>query len=187
MSQNEKEQSSSYVYQQAPGENTKEDPPHSDPDPAVPIPPRQSYSPWPFLTLFSLLLVGGLSALGQHEFYTYVNGEDVQQFPLPQTWVIRVGTAFAFLFQTVLVAGVGSAFVHRFWYSIRRSTLAIETIDSIFTVLGDPKQFWNVEFIFKTKLLFLFAVISYCIPIATILSPGALTGIVISWKLLKTQ
>ena len=50
-------------------------------------------------------------------------------------------------------------------------------IDVMFKILGDPLQFLNVDLIFKTKLLFLFAILSYIVPIATILSPGALTGV----------
>jgi hypothetical protein len=127
--------------------------------------------------MFLLFIVGTLAAVGQHLFYSYANGKREEEFPISQNWVIRVGTAFAFLFQTVLVAAVGSAFTQRFWFAVRRESLAIGSIDAMFSVLGDPRQFFNTEFIFKTKLLLVFAVISYLLPIATILSPGALTGI----------
>jgi hypothetical protein len=140
-------------------------------------PPARSLSWRSFVIMFLLLAIGSLAAIGQHLFYAYCNGKQTAQFPISQDWVIRVGTAFAFLFQTVLVAAVGSAFTQRFWFAVRRETLAVGSIDAMFSVLGDPTKFFNIELIFKTKLLFAFAVISYLLPVATILSPGALTGI----------
>jgi hypothetical protein len=149
-------------------------------------PPARSLSWKSFAIMFLLLTVGILAATGQHLFYSYVNGERVEDFTISQDWVIRVATAIAFLFQTVLVAAVGSAFTQRFWFAVRRESLAIGSIDAIFRILGDPRKFFNTEFMFKTKLLLLFAVISYLLPVATILSPGALTGNLFSIRVVVT-
>ena len=47
------------------------------------------------------------TALGQHAYYGYLSNREVDQFVLSQSWVIRIGTAFGFLFQSCLVARVG--------------------------------------------------------------------------------
>lgn len=70
------------------------------------------------LGMLSLLVLGTLAAVGQHLFYSYVNGKHVTDVKISQDWVIRVGTAFAFLFQTVLVTAIAAAYRHRFWFSI---------------------------------------------------------------------
>jgi hypothetical protein len=178
MSEIHGEPKSNYSYQPTPSDSQDGvDKGISELRPHSVVPPALSLSWRSFAIMFLLLIIGILAAVGQHLFYSYANGKLEEEFPISQDWVIRVGTAFAFLFQTVLVAAVGSAFTQRFWFAVRRESLAIGSIDAMFSVLGDPRQFFNTEFIFKTKLLFVFAVISYLLPVATILSPGALTGI----------
>jgi hypothetical protein len=126
--------------------------------------------------MFFLLTVGTLVAVSQQRFYSYANGNMKRVCDIPGSgdpcWhCIRL------FFQTVLVAAVGSVFTQRFWFAVRRESLEASSIVAMFNVLGDPRQFFNTEFVFKTKLLLVFALISYLLPVATSLSPGALTGI----------
>jgi hypothetical protein len=123
-----------------------------------------------------LFIVGVVAAVGQHCFYSYLNGREVDQVIITQTWVIRIGIAFGFLFNYVVVAAVGIAFCHRFWFSVRREALSVGAIDSIFNVLDDPLQFLNFDAVFKAKILFLVAGIAWLIPLSSMFGPGALTG-----------
>ena len=66
----------------------------------------------PFVSMFLLLSASALSAAGQHFFYSYVNGKNVESFRIPQDWVIRVGTGFAFLFHIILVHDYAHAVSH---------------------------------------------------------------------------
>jgi hypothetical protein len=88
-----------------------------------------------------LFIVGVLAAVGQHCFYSYLNGREVDEFVITQTWVIRIGIAFGYLFNYAVIAAVGIAFCHRFWFSVRRGAFSVGAIDSIFNVLDDPLQF----------------------------------------------
>jgi hypothetical protein len=123
-----------------------------------------------------LFAVAVVVAIAQHIVYSYLNNREVDQVVITQTWVIQVGNAMGFLFKSVLVAAVGIAFCHRFWYSVRRETIRIGSLDSMFTVLQDPWQFLNIDLIFKTQVLFILAGIAWLVPISAIFAPGALTG-----------
>jgi hypothetical protein len=129
-----------------------------------------------FITMFVLLLVAILAAAGQHFYYNYLNGRSVNDVPVSQGWIIRGGTAFAFLFKTCLVMAVGVSFCQSFWYRIRRTTLEVGTLDAIFVLLQSPLSFLVGDLWVKAKLLLLIAVIAWLVPISAILSPGALTG-----------
>jgi len=139
-------------------------------------PPPRPIGPKPLVTSL-LYLVGGIFVAGvQHLFYSFLNGKNVESFAVPQDWVIRIGTAFAFLFHAILVPAVAAAFTHRFWYSARQKALTVRTIDGLYSLLGNPLAFLNLELLSKTKLLCVMAGVGYLIPVASILAPGALTG-----------
>lgn len=131
----------------------------------------------PFVSMFLLLSASALAAGGQHLFYSYVNGKNVETFRIPQDWVIRIGTGFAFLFHIILVPAVATAYAHRFWYSASQRALTVRTIDGLFTLAGNPLELFNLELLSNTKMLCAFALVGYLIPLASILSPGALTGV----------
>jgi len=139
-------------------------------------PPPRPIGPKPLVTSI-LCLIGGVVVAGvQHLFYSFLNGKDVENFAIPQGWVIRIGTGFAFLFHAILVPAIAAAFAHRFWYSARQKVLSVRAIDGLFSILGNPLAFLNLELLSKTKLLCVLAGVGYLIPVASILAPGALTG-----------
>ena len=87
-----------------------------------------------------------------------------------------MGTAFAFLFKTSLVSAVGVAFCQGFWFAARRKAIRIKGLDAIMAVVQNPLNFFSPDLLLETKVLFALALISWLLPIASILSPGALTG-----------
>lgn len=143
--------------------------------PQAPPMPR-SIGPKPFVSMLLLLSAAALASGGQHLFYSYVDGKNVETFRLSQDWVIRVGTGFAFLFHTLLVPAVATAYAQRFWYSAGQRPLTVRTIDGLFALAGNPLELFNLEILCNTKMLSVFALVGYFIPLASILSPGALTG-----------
>jgi hypothetical protein len=135
------------------------------------IPGFKSYA-----IMLSLFGVGIAAAIFQHCFYSYINGRQIDDVPITQTWVIQAGNVFAFLFKATLVAAVGAAFCQRFWFSVRRQAIRVRTIDVIFGVLQNPVEFINTDFPRETKMLFAFAALSWILPLSAIFSPGALIG-----------
>src|SRR5437762_2902931 len=128
-------------------------------------------------SLMILLLVTGLlTSLAQHFFYSYVDGRQPQQVTIEQIWVIRIGTALAFLFKTSLVASIGIAFCQRSWFSFQRDAISVDGIDAIFGILRDPLKFFVADMLVRTKVLTLLALISWLLPLSAIFSPASLTG-----------
>lgn len=146
--------------------------------PAPPTSDNSSTARWKTpLLMVCLLVLAAATAIGQHCFYNYLNLKQVANVAIPQTWVIRVGNGFAFLFKSLLVAAIGIAFYQRFWYSSQRVALQLKSVDAIFGVLKDPFKFFNVDLVLRTKVLFILALIAWILPITAIFAPGALTGL----------
>jgi len=136
-----------------------------------------SIAVWKSLAMMGgMLFVGILTAIGHDRFYTYLNDRVVTEVSLSQAWVIRAGTAFAFLFKTVLILVVGNVFCQVFWFTMRRDALQMGTIDAIFNLIRNPLQVFNTELLRKRVSLVLLAVTTWLIPVCAIFSPGTLTG-----------
>jgi cation transport ATPase len=144
---------------------------------AEPTATQPRFPGWKSYTMMSALLVFALgAAIGQHEWYNYLNGRAVNQVPIDQSWAIRVGTAFAFLFKAAAAAAVGIAFCQGFWFSVRRGAFRVNSLDAMFQVLSNPFKFFNTALILKAASLFILAILVWLLPITAVLSPGAVTG-----------
>ena len=69
-----------------------------------PTPSSQMFGKRSAYTQLSVLV-----AVGHYLSYVYLDGRELDDVVLPQTWVIRVGNAFAFLFKLTLVSAIGVA------------------------------------------------------------------------------
>lgn len=145
--------------------------------------------PWAILGIktCSILLVCWTAALvvaiAQHLFYTHINQRAVDQFIIPQAWVIRIGNACAFLFKTTLAATVGIAYAQRVWYAVHNHAVEIGTLDTMVDGRSNPFIFLKPSLFRNATLLILVAIISWLLPFSAILAPGALTG----WFLWRSE
>jgi len=128
-----------------------------------------------YATMLVLFLIGLFVAIGHHQFYSYLNNRQIED-TVPQTWAIRIGNGFGYLFKTVLVAAVGVAYAQGFWFFVRRKSLEIASLDKYFGVLYNPLSFFNTDLLQHTTLLFALAVVSWLLPLAGVFAPGTLTG-----------
>lgn len=127
-----------------------------------------------YATMLGLLAIAIATAAGHHAFYDYLDGREVNHVSVSQSWVIRIGTAFAFLFKASLVPAIGVAFCQGFWYAVRRNRVA--GLDAMFGVLQNPFNLFDGDLLFRNKRLVVLALICWLLPISAIFSPGALTG-----------
>ena len=129
------------------------------------------------LVMTALFATALFAAVAQHFFYTYLNRREIDSFFLSQVLVSRVTTAIVFLFKTCnIVAAVGIAYMQAFWHRVRRSAIRVKGLDSMFSVLRNPFEFFNPDVLFRAKILLVLAMVSWTLPIASIFVPGALTG-----------
>lgn len=114
----------------------------------------------PFVIL-STLLAGLVCALAHHFTNAYLSGQVVTDCAIPQAWVLRLQTVFAFLVKMFFTVSVGSAFVQRQWWKFHRQGFNVREIDAITTVLGDVFSLLTLSAWRKAPLLAVAALISW--------------------------
>jgi hypothetical protein len=108
---------------------------------------RKTLGPKPFVSMLLLMTGAMFAAVGQHAFYAHANGNDVETFFIPQEWVIRIGTGFAYVFQIVLVAAVTSAYAHRFEGTQGRKRSRGRKLLSLPEILGYKYGGWRWRYV----------------------------------------
>lgn len=133
-----------------------------------------------FLAMLGFLLLGVLIAISHHLFYSYLNTRATATAVVGQTWAIRIGNSFSYLFKTALVAVISVVYAQSFWFIVRRTAFEIGTLDDLFTLLNNPLGFYNRPSLYgRASLLFALAIVSWLVPISALFAPGALTGLFI--------
>jgi hypothetical protein len=112
------------------------------------------------LSMWASLAFGIFIAIAHHFFYEYWDGRPVDR-GISQDWVLRFGTAFAFLTKTSLALATGIAYVQKQWLTLQRENLSLGHIDLLFGVLSDSSFLLHIRLWPKQSLLFLPAVISW--------------------------
>jgi len=130
-----------------------------------------------FLAMLALLLIGVLTAISHHLFYSYLDKRATDSV-IGQDWAIRIGTAFAYLFKMALVAAVSVVYAQAFWFILRRHAFEIGTLDDLFTLLTNPIRLYNRSLYGRASLLLGLALVAWLLPISAVFAPSALTGFV---------
>ncbi|KIH91229.1 hypothetical protein SPBR_01394 [Sporothrix brasiliensis 5110] len=93
----------------------------------------------------------------------------------PQTWALRFGTALAFLNKTALSMVVASVAAQQVWYTLRRTAMTVDGIDGLFDLLNNPLAlFASRSIIVHAKVVVLVAVLAWCLPLASVVTPATL-------------
>ena len=116
---------------------------------------------WRSPTLMIGLFLCGLSfSVGHHVYYKSLDDTLVKSTE-EQTWALRIGTGFAFVVKTLLVAAIGIAAVQQIWATLRRKSVNLRGIDAMFSILNDPLAFFAPDMWLCAKTLTLLAIISW--------------------------
>ncbi|KAE9368893.1 hypothetical protein N431DRAFT_382690 [Stipitochalara longipes BDJ] len=134
-----------------------------------------------YTTMVSSLFCGMLLALGHHLFYISLNGKPVGA---PQHIIrgvtrqqlnLTLGTLFAFLVKACLAVAITTAYTQIFWRAVKKRSTRLTTIDTIYY---GPTNLWSLLSFSvwrKYPLLLLLALTVWLVPIASIVTPAALT------------
>jgi hypothetical protein len=106
------------------------------------------------------LILAVVFALGHHLFYRYCNGKEANQ-QLPQQWVNRGGTAFAFVTKMFLAISTGIAYVQQSWLSLHTHPQSVRRVDAIFAILGNALEFVDLGLWLRNPLLTIPAIITW--------------------------
>ncbi|KAJ5353700.1 hypothetical protein N7541_006264 [Penicillium brevicompactum] len=143
--------------------------------------PKDDYSPavwglgWRSPTLMVGLFLGGLALSVGHHLYYKSHDNTLVKSAEQQTWTIRIGTGFAFLVKTLLVAAIGIAAVQQMWATLRKKSVNIRGIDAMFSILSDPLAFFVPDMWICAKTLTVLAIVSWLIPLTALITPATLS------------
>ncbi|EFQ93601.1 hypothetical protein CFE70_010171 [Pyrenophora teres f. teres 0-1] len=134
------------------------------------------------LSMISLFMFGLLVAVGHHLFYkrfdkTHVRGpgEDGASKYISQVWIIRYGTAFAFIAKTLLAGSIVVAYKQHMWINLRHKSHSVCTIDALFAATHDLLAFSSPSLWTKAPIPALMALVAWCLPLAALIVPSTLT------------
>ncbi|KAF7568707.1 hypothetical protein PtrSN002B_010135 [Pyrenophora tritici-repentis] len=128
------------------------------------------------LGIVLFMLFGIAFALGHHLYYNALDGQPVIQGT--QEWAIRIGTGLAFLAKACLIASAAISYQQQYWRVLRSRPMSIGSIDDIMSLLANPACFCNWEVWRKAWSSAIIALAIWCMPLAAITPPAALTAAV---------
>ncbi|KAI9776496.1 MAG: hypothetical protein M1839_009530 [Geoglossum umbratile] len=127
------------------------------------------------LLMACFLLLGTTGAVLHHEYYTYLAGKPVRDHQRQQQWASRIGTALAFLIKTFLVSAVTTAYIQRIWTTMKDKEMSVKGLNALFQATSDVTSFFRWEMISRAKVGTIVALISWLIPLASVVTPSTLS------------
>ncbi|KAK5701737.1 hypothetical protein LTR97_004555 [Elasticomyces elasticus] len=130
---------------------------------------------------------GVLLAVGHHIFYASLRGKPIPTEPYrpfrgasfpQQQFNTSVGTAFAFFIRIFLSIAAGTAYTQIFWSSIKgvkKQSPTLAELDWASAGLQNVFGVFNLKHGRGYPMLVVMAIIFWCVPIATIFTPGTLS------------
>lgn len=115
-----------------------------------------------------------LSALGHFLLVRTLDGKLTETSYLTQTQVSAVSILLTTIFKTALTVSVGICFTQHLWFILRGNPISLETIEKLFAVRTSIVALSDFRVIWRAPLLFLMALLVWCLGLATITPPGAL-------------
>jgi len=104
----------------------------------------------------------------------HLNGRPVDTSFLTQTQVSAVSILLGTIFKAALTASMGMCFAQHLWYLLRGTTMTLSTVEMLFVIRTNIIALLNPHGIRRAPLLFLMALLIWCVGIATVYPPGAL-------------
>ncbi|KAJ9607123.1 hypothetical protein H2200_008195 [Cladophialophora chaetospira] len=136
------------------------------------LPPGRIDWQAPAIMVSSFIL--GLGAAVAHDrFYNAYNGKPVSS-GLEQKIIHNIGAAFAIVVKMFLAISTGTVFTQQLWMSLRHKSERINEIDALFAVLSNAIKFRKVGLWARHWMLALLAMITWCLPLAAVFTPGTI-------------
>jgi hypothetical protein len=123
--------------------------------------------------LFTLL--GLFSALGHYLLVKNLDGEPTDTSYISQSQVSAASILLTTIFKTALAASTAVCFTQHLWFVLRGNAMALPMIETLFTIRTNILALSDLQGIQRAPLLFSMALLIWCLGVATIYPPGALT------------
>jgi hypothetical protein len=131
---------------------------------------------WQAPTVIILAFIAGLAfAISHHVFYLNLDGQPVDNHLFDQQTNLAAGHTFAFLVRACLCVAIGISYWQVFWGMLLRDTFAISHVDALAGSLGSILDMVNFGAMMNRPALVVLALLSWLIPLASILPPATLS------------
>lgn len=144
-------------YTEAPSHDTIPNSQHKEPSERMVVWGVDCKTYWRTYFKMSCFPLGIIVAVGHHIYYRYHSGspvltDDSNWDIHSQQWVLRIGTALAFLAKTFLVVSMTEAYNQHIWTTMKKKSLSISEIDTTFNATNDPLYFWDGSYLRRVKV-----------------------------------
>ncbi|KAH4276439.1 hypothetical protein HBI70_071390 [Parastagonospora nodorum] len=130
---------------------------------------------WKYIGMITgFLFAALLSALGHYRLVRYLDGKLTDEVYLTQSEVSAISILFTTLFKAALTASIGTCFAQHLWFVLSEKATSLSTIDKLFALRTNILALCHLRSILRAPLLFLMALLVWCLGFATIYPPGAL-------------
>ncbi|KPM46054.1 hypothetical protein AK830_g435 [Neonectria ditissima] len=121
--------------------------------------------------MFCLIISGTFLATVHHLFYNHLDGKQAER----QAVVLRCGTALGFLTKAHLSTAAVLAFRQRTWMTIRKRSLSLGAVDSLFAAPGDFSALFSWEILKSARISLCLAIYIWAAPLLVILTSDTLS------------
>lgn len=121
---------------------------------------------WGLNVISPVAIMAGLSLLGiafaiLHYIFYQSWGDHIAGGNLEQEYIIRAGTALAFLSKASLVGAVVIAHKQIAWETVRKRAISMDGIDAMFVAPTDLTSFWNWDMLRRAKAATMLALLAW--------------------------
>ncbi|KAF7593527.1 hypothetical protein BBP40_011255 [Aspergillus hancockii] len=107
-------------------------------------------------------------------FFIWLNGREIDK-SIQQSYVSGLSVFFVNAFRMFLAAALGISFIQMLWKELRARPMRLYDLDSLLSILSNPLYLGRISLVAAAPFPFLCALFCWCIPIAMVFPPGALT------------
>ncbi|OAP59533.1 hypothetical protein AYL99_06831 [Fonsecaea erecta] len=130
---------------------------------------------WRAPTLMASSFIAALiGAVSHHILYSCVDGRAIT-FDFEQQVVTSAGSALAFVVKVLLATSSSIAFTQCMWSSMRSQCVEVRSMDSLFSVLGNPFVLLDLRFWLGHPILTLTAATTWLVPLSAIFTPATIS------------
>ena len=114
----------------------------------------------PVAMMAGLFFLGMAFAVGHYVFYRSWR-DHIVDGNLEQEYIIRAGTAFAFLSKASLVGAVAVAHKQIAWGTVGKRAITIDGVNAMFVAPTDLTSFWNGDMLRRAKTATILALLTW--------------------------
>ncbi|KAJ8113850.1 hypothetical protein OPT61_g4117 [Boeremia exigua] len=135
--------------------------------------PHHSIGWWTPVIIVGCFLAATVVAILHYVYFRIIDDKSVDS-TIPQSWNNALSVTFAHLFATTLATSASTAFTQLLWWYLRRRSLSISNIDTLFSLNFRPANLLQLGILKAIPVLWFFGLLIPLISVATIFPPGSL-------------